>query len=347
MWRRTLWIVLTPLILAGVMILDSGGRVAGLPSEVTELRVGYFATVLHAPAIVGIGEGLFQEALAGVRIVPRLFNAGPTLIEALFAGEIDIAYVGPNPAINAWVRSQWQAIRIVVGSTVGGEAFVVRPDWSPVSPLDYAGRLLGTPQTGNTQDVSLRRYLHDLGVASHGTAEGVKIIAPGNSEVFGMFARGALDGAWLAEPWVTRLIDEASGILWFDASEVYTAYVAVRPQLLDNAPELVEAWLRVHIAVSQRLSNSLPDAAIAVATQLSALWKQHVQPKTVEASLQRVRFTWDVSEDPLVTRADDAFRLGFLGSEAPVVRGIVDRSILDRAVSSLGIVHSVGEMVAK
>lgn len=332
MWRRTLGAVITPLVVAALIVLNSGGRVTGLDGRVSTVRVGYLSTLVNAPAIVGIGEGLFQAALGDVVIDTRVFNAGPALIEALFAGEVDLAYVGPNPAINAWVRSGGKAIRIVAASTVGGSGLVVRSDWEPVQASDFANRRMGSPQTGNTQDISLRNHLRLLGVPTDGSKGAAQITASGNPEVYTLFARGELDGAWVAEPWITRLLRTGHGRLWIDEAHLVTAYVVVRQDFLAAASDLVAAWLQVHVAVSERLNASPRDSAAIVAKQLSELWQQEVPVAEVEDGLQRIRFNWTVSEEAIGELARNAHDLGYLGTRPPDLVGIFDPEPLSRAL---------------
>lgn len=163
-WRRMALAALTPLLAAGLLLLVSGLESEKRGYQRGRVRVGYVASLLNGPVLVGLQEGRFEEALAGVRIESRFFSAGPQLVEAVFAGEIDIAYLGPGPAINAWVRSGGAALRIVASVSKGGSGFIVAEDWSPDSAEAFAGRVLASPQVGNTQDVALRSYLAELGL---------------------------------------------------------------------------------------------------------------------------------------------------------------------------------------
>lgn len=336
MWRRMLWAVLAPLVAAALLLLHSGERATGEATVVTELRVGYVASLLNAPVIVGLVEGHFQQALDDVRIDVHVFGAGPALMEALFAGAIDIAYVGPSPAINAFIRSGGQALRIVAGSAVGGSGFVVTDRWAPGEAENYRGRRIATPQIGNTQDVSLRFHLQSLGVA-HGPGEGaVHIVSVGGPELLSLFVRDAVDGAWVPEPWLTRLLASGGGTLYIHEDELATAYVAVRPQLLSRAPELVEAWLRVHIALSNLLNRNEDEIVASVANALSEVWQQAVSEDEVREALQRLRFDWRVAEADIQALADKAYAVGLLSAARPDVGGIVDDGPLARALASIG-----------
>ena len=174
------------------------------------LNLGFFPNVTHAPALVGVEEGLFAAALGDrVELNTFTFNAGTEAIEALFAEAIDISFIGPNPAINAWAQSEGTAIQIISGSTSGGAYLVVKPEITSVEQL--AGRTLATPSLGNTQDVALRAWLQENGLET--TPEGggdVSILPQSNSTTLEAFVAGAIDGAWVPEPWATRLIEEAA-----------------------------------------------------------------------------------------------------------------------------------------
>ena len=154
----------------GRLRLRRGEHCRAERTPVTELRLGYFANVTHAPALVGLEEGLFEDALGDVEVTTQVFNAGPAAIEALSAGAIDATYIGPNPSINTFIQSGGESARIVAGAATGGAALVVRDGID--SPADLAGTTLATPQLGNTQDVALRSWLADEGFETDTTGGG-------------------------------------------------------------------------------------------------------------------------------------------------------------------------------
>ncbi|MFE5410718.1 ABC transporter substrate-binding protein, partial [Microbacterium sp. NPDC056569] len=173
----------------------------GDAASVSELRLGYFANVTHAPALVGLEEGLFDEALGDVEVTTQVFNAGPAAIEALSAGAIDATYIGPNPSINTFIQSGGESARIIAGAATGGAALVVRDGID--DPADLEGTTIATPQLGNTQDVSARVWLADQGFETDTSGGGdVQITPTENAQTLTLFQDGQLDGAWLPEPWV-------------------------------------------------------------------------------------------------------------------------------------------------
>ena len=193
---------------------------AAAPLEGT-LNLGFFPNVTHAPALVGVENGLFADALGdGVELNTFTFNAGTEATEALFAEAIDITFIGPNPAINAFAQSDGTAIRIISGSTSGGAYLVVKPEITSVEQL--AGKTLATPSLGNTQDVALRAWLKENGYET--TPEGggdVAILPQSNSTTLEAFIGGAIDGAWVPEPWATRLIQEGGGTVLVDERDLW------------------------------------------------------------------------------------------------------------------------------
>ena len=181
------------------------------PAEEVTLRLGYFPNVTHAPAIIGVDTGLFDDALgASTTLETSTFNSGTEVIEALFSGAIDASFIGPNPAINGYAKSDGEALRIVAGTTSGGASLVVREGIE--TPADLAGATLASPSLGNTQDVALRAWLLDEGYATDTSGGGdVSITPQDNADTLAAFQSGALDGAWVPEPWATRLVLEGGG----------------------------------------------------------------------------------------------------------------------------------------
>ncbi len=182
---------------------DDGGSAAG--GEATALRLGYFPNITHAPALIGVNKGFFQEALGSTKLEAKTFNAGPAAIEALFSGAIDATYIGPNPAINGWSQSKGTGLKIIAGSTSGGAGLVVKPTIN--GPADLKGKKIATPQLGNTQDVALRAWLKQNGLNADQQGGGdVSVLPQDNATALQAFAQGAIDGAWVPEPYLSRLV---------------------------------------------------------------------------------------------------------------------------------------------
>jgi NitT/TauT family transport system substrate-binding protein len=272
----------------------------------------------------------------------KVFNAGPSVIEALFAGQLDLSYIGPNPAINGYVKSNGQALRIVAGATSGGAAFVVRPDANITKPEDLAGKKIASPQLGNTQDVALRAYLAAHGLKPTEKAGNVQVIPTENPQILDLFRQGQIDGAWVPEPWASRLIVEGGGELFLDERELWpggdfvTAHIIVSTQFLKAHPDLVKAWLRAHVAVTQwELAN--PDQARQLANaEIKRLTGKALAAEVLDSAWTRLRITYDPLSASLVKSAEAAYTAGFL-KQKPDLSGIYDLTLLNEVLAEQGL----------
>jgi NitT/TauT family transport system substrate-binding protein len=248
------------------MLLLATGPARGQSTRVT-VRAGYFPNVTHSQALCGRAQGRFEQALgSSVRIEWKVFNAGPSVIEALFAGALDLAYVGPNPAIAGYVRSKGEALRIVAGATSGGAALVVRSASGIAKPEDFHGKKVATPQLGNTQDVALRAWLQAHKLKTREKGGDVLVIPIANPDQLTLFLKGEIDAAWAPEPWASRLIQEANARLFVDERDLWpnrqfvTAHLIVRTSFLREHPDVVKNWLRAHIELTEWI-NAKPTEA--------------------------------------------------------------------------------------
>src|SRR2546428_7105604 len=247
-WRITV----LSLILA-LAFVACGSQSSSNSGPVT-LNLGYFPNLTHAVALVGVERGTFQKVLgSNVKLQTKTFNAGPAEIEALFAGDIDIGYVGPNPAINGYVKSHGTALRIIAGAASGGALFIVRPQSHIETPQDLAHKKFATPQLGGTQDVALRYYLQQHGLQTVDKGGTVQIVPTDNPNILTLFKQGSIDGAWVPEPWATRLIVEGNGKVFLDERSLWsngkftTTNIVVRKAFLDQHPDLVNKFLHAHV----------------------------------------------------------------------------------------------------
>jgi NitT/TauT family transport system substrate-binding protein len=314
--QRRLLLASLCLVLAGPPLgCGEGSGVEPAPSVV---RLGYFANVTHAPAIVALEQGWFAEALgAGVRLEPRTFNAGPEAVEALFSEALDLTYIGPNPAINAFAQSEGQAVRIVAGATSGGAALVVQP--SIAKPADLAGKKLASPQLGNTQDVALRAWLKSQGLSANLEGGGdVGVLPQANAQTLETFRAGDIQGAWVPEPWATRLVLEGGGTvlvdersLWPDGKFV-TTHVIVRTKFLEQHPELVAAVLRAHVRAVDFVNAEPAAARELVNAGIAKITGKALPAAVVEGAWKNLTFTVDPIAASLRKSAEDATAVGLL-----------------------------------
>lgn len=296
----------------------SSGDASASAAPVKTVRLGFFPNLTHAPALIGLQEGLFKEALAEqeITVTPTAFNAGPDAVSALFGGSLDIAYVGPNPTINAYAQSGGEAIKVISGSTSGGAALVVKPDIK--SAEDLRGKKLASPQLGNTQDVALRYWLKEKGLVTNTDGGGdVSILPQSNSEGLTAYQSGQLDGAWVPEPWVASyedagakvLVDEKS--LW-PGGKFVTTNIVVRTEFLEQNPEVVKAVLSGHLAALAEIDKD-PKRARDVANQsIQSLTGSSLDPQILARAWDQMTFTPDPMETTLAASAQHAVDVGLL-----------------------------------
>jgi NitT/TauT family transport system substrate-binding protein len=321
-------------------------------SSVKTLHIGYFPNINHAQAVVGFGNGDFQKALGkNVNIQTTVFNAGPSAIEALLAKKIDVTYVGPNPAINGYVVSDGKDLKIIAGASSGGASFVVRNDAGINSPKDFAGKKFASPQLGNTQDISLRSYLIKNGFKTTDQGGNVAVVAVANPDILTLFLKKQLDGAWVPEPWATRLVKEANGRIFLDERSIWpggkfvTANIAVSTDYLKNNPDVVSKLLAAHINETLWINNYKDEAVQAFNTQTKKLTGKAIAEDELKQAFSRIDFTYDPLKLSLFQSANNAYDLGFLakGKPHPDLSGIFDLTILDQVLKSKGLTPIGGE----
>lgn len=303
------------------------------------VRLGYFPNVTHAPALVGVAEGLFQSELGDIPMETTTFNAGTEAIEAMFAGALDISFIGPNPAINAHAQSGGTAIRIIAGSTSGGAALVVKPEI--VKPLDLVGSTIASPALGNTQDVALRAWLQDQGLSSDLEGGGdVSVTPQANSQSLGTFLTGEIDGAWVPEPWATRLVLEGGGEVLVDERDLWpegrfvTTHLIARTEFLDANPEAVAAVLRGLVAAIDRINNDPAGSQQTVNNSIEALTGSALADPVISGAWSNLTFTLDPIASSLRESAKDAEAVGLL--EPVDLDDIYSLEILNGILSLLG-----------
>lgn len=326
--------------LALLALAGCGGPSAGIEGVV---RVGYFPNITHSQAIIGLARGDFAEALGpGTRIETTLFNAGPSVIEALYAGRLDLAYIGPNPAITGFVRSNGEALRIVAGATSGGAALVVRPEAGITALEQLDGRRIATPQLGNTQDVALRNCLAGLGLSPVEQGGTVQVIPTANPQILDLFRQGEIDGAWVPEPWASRLVVEGGGVVLLDERAVWpdsdfvTAHIIVSTPFLTEHRDVVRRWLDAHVEVTIWENENPEEAAALLNSEIEKLTDKALPEQVLSMALSNMRSTWDPVASSLYESARAAWQTGFLDEE-PVLDGIYDLSILNEVLAEKGL----------
>jgi NitT/TauT family transport system substrate-binding protein len=313
---------------------DSGKAEA----ENATLRLGYFPNLTHPQPNIGIENGTFAKALGtNVKLETKTFNAGPAVIEALFAGQIDASYIGPNPAINGFVQSDGKEVRIIAGAASGGALFVVRPAAGINAPADLANKKLATPQLGNTQDVALRAWLKKNGLNAKEQGGNVTVLPAANADTLALFTKGDIDGAWVPEPWATRLVQEAGGKVYLDEKSLWpngdfvTTHIIARPKYLAEHPSVIESLLRAHVEVTDYANTNPAEAKSLLNRSIEKATTAALPVKVLDAAWENFRVTYDPIASSLKKSAEDAFALGFL-ERNPSLSTIYDLTALNRVL---------------
>ena len=336
--------IMAMVTLAGAGVLaacgGAGDSSTSRSGDGTTVTLGYFPNITHATALVGVRKGLFSKHLgSGVKLRTATFNAGPAAVEAIFSGAVDASYVGPNPSINAWAKSHGKAIKIIAGAASGGAALIVKPSIKSVN--DLRGKKIATPQLGNTQDVALRSWLKQRGFDT--TKEGggeVNILPQDNAQTVQTFEQGTIDGAWVPEPYASRLLIEGKGIklvdektLWPGGRFVVTDLV-VRTEFMREHPDLVKKLLAASVESNAHINDNPADAARTADDALKALTGKSLEPDVLAAAFENVTFTNDPIAASLRVGARHAQEIGLL--EPVDLDGIYDLGPLNEVLRAGG-----------
>jgi sulfonate transport system substrate-binding protein len=317
---------------------SSAGSESAAPSGT--LRLGYFPNVTHAPALIGIADGLFEEALGqDVEVEYLPFNSGTEASEALLSGSIDATFIGPNPAINGFAQSNGEAVRIVAGTTSGGASLVVGEGID--SPEDLAGQTLATPSLGNTQDVALRAWLAEEGYETDTSGGGEVTITPqDNADTLAAFQAGDIQGAWVPEPWATRLVNEGGGHVLVDEAELWpdgqfvTTHLVVHPDYLEEHAANVRALIEGLLEAIDVANDDAAAAQTTVNDRIEADTTSRLEDATISGAWAHLTFTSDPIASSLEESKNDAVSVGLL--EDVDLEGIYDLTILNELLEERG-----------
>jgi NitT/TauT family transport system substrate-binding protein len=315
------------LLLLATASCDRSGRTSSGTAK--EVRLGYFANATHAQAVLGVASGDFAKAIAPVPFSTKVFNAGPSLIEALLAGEIDVAYVGPGPALNAQAKTHGQGIRVIAGAADDGVVIVAR-DGSGIEKLeDMKDKKLATPQHGNTQDLAARHYLKDVLHQS----DLANVLPIANAEQAGMMGRGQIDAAWAPEPWGSFLVAQNHAHvvgeekdLWPNKEFTLTVVITT-PDFLADHPDVIEKLLRVHRSWTKRLQEQPEQCVPQLDAALFALTSKKFPAGVLSSSLGHVKFSDEPLQETFQSLADWSSELGFVNGKIDLT-GLIDTTIL-------------------
>ncbi|MFD0685121.1 ABC transporter substrate-binding protein [Actinomadura fibrosa] len=314
---------------------DDGGDKSGAP---TQLKLGYFPNITHATALVGVQKGIFAKHL-GTAPKTATFNAGPAAVEALFSGAIDATFVGPNPSINAWSKSHGKAVHIISGAASGGVALVVKPGINGVQ--DLKGKKIATPQLGNTQDVAVRYWLKKNGLTANKDGSGdVKIVPQDNAQTLQTFAQGEIDGAWVPEPYASRLILENKGkklldekTLWPNGKFVITNLL-VSQEFEKKHPDVVKKLLEGVVEATDYINKNQAEAKTVVNDALTKLSGKPLKQDVLDSAFKEIEFTTDPVASSLTQGAAHAEEIGLL--QKTDLNGIYNLAALNDVLKASG-----------
>jgi NitT/TauT family transport system substrate-binding protein len=327
-------VLTVPALLVSTLLASAcGNGASAAPSAVHELRLGYFPNVTHAGPVYGVASGIYARELGATKLSTQTFNAGPAEVEALFAGALDAAYLGPGPAVNAFLKSKG-AVVIVAGATSGGAELVVRP-----GVTDLRGKKIADPQTGGTQDIALRTYLTSKGLKVDKAGSGdATIYSEDNATTLDQFKAGRIDGAWVPEPWASRLVVEGGGTVLVDEKALWpagrfaTTNLLVRKAFLQAHPDTVKALLRAQVEADKEITADPAKAQTVVNAALKTLTGKSLKPAVIARAFSQIT----VGEDPLAAtlkeEAAHAFATGLV--KQGDLKGIYDLTLLRQVLGT-------------
>jgi NitT/TauT family transport system substrate-binding protein len=337
--------VMTILLIGGFIITPPLSNLAYAQFAQKKIfRLGYFPNINHAQALIGVGNGDFQKVLGNnIELKTLTFNAGPSATEALLANQIDAAYIGPNPTVNGYVVSEGKALKVISGVASGGAVFIVRNDSGIQSTKDFAGKKFASPQIGNTQDVALRKYLHDNGFNTKDKGGNVEVLPIKNPDILTLFLKKEIDGAWVPEPWGEKLVKEGNGRLFLDERSLWpeekfvTANIIVNPEYLKNNPDVIKKFLEAHVNETQWINSHKEEALKTFNFELKKLTGQTIPDDQLKEAFSKLELTYDPLKETLIKSANDAFEIGYLGKIQPDLSGLYDLKILNEVLKEKGL----------
>jgi len=294
-----------------------------------KIRVAFFPSIGHAVPIIGLENGTFENGIGQqIQIETKLFDSGPQVIESMFAGSIDIAYVGPGPVINGFLKSDGRDIKILAGAASGGASFIIKPNSDLNSIENFDGKRIASPQISNSQDVSLRHYLasHNLKPIEKGGT--VFVLNISNPDIYTLFAKGDIDGAWVSEPWATMLVQELDGIRLFNEEKLWpngefaSVLLIARTNYIENNPEIIHDWIKSHEETVSWINTNPDKSKLIFNDFLIDYMGKSLPSKIIDESFSNLIITSDPIKNSVLTFAERADSLGYLGRSGYNLDGI-------------------------
>jgi len=328
-------------ILAGIVVIIVIGIASALYESdqniyENKIRVAFFPNIGHAVPIVGYESGIFGDGLGNKTLIEiKIFDSGPQVIESIFARSIDLAYVGPGPAINGFIKSEHEMI-IISGAASGGASFIVHPNSEINSVEDFSGKKIAAPQIGNTQDVSLRNYLLENGLAPAQKGGSVVIFNIANPDIYTLFVKGEIDGAWVPEPWATIFVQELGGKRLFYEEDIWpnkefaSVLLIGRTDYIEKHPEIIQKWIESHDKTVNWINTNPNKSEVIFNEFMKKTLGEPLPEAIVSESLSNLEITSDPIPESIAIFAQRADSLGYLGRNGYDLQGIFyDSSIME------------------
>ena len=291
-------------------------------AQENKIRVAFFPNVGHAIPIIGIENGIFSSGLGNETLIEtRLFDSGPQVVESLFANSIDIAYVGPGPAINAFLKSNNHNVKILSGAASGGASFIIHPGSKIESVNDFSGKRIAAPLIGNTQDVALRHYLSENGLKPVEKGGSVYVLNVQNPDIYTLFAKGDIDAAWVPEPWATIFINQLGGKRLFFEEELWpnkqfaTALLIGRVDYIEKHPEIIHNWINSHIKTVNWINENPDKTKLIFIEWMKKELGKSIPYEIVSDAFDNLQITSDPIDESILFFAERADSLGYLGRD--------------------------------
>jgi NitT/TauT family transport system substrate-binding protein len=290
------------------------------------IRFGHFPNITHAQGVIAHalsrqGKGWFEERLGpGIEIQWFTYNAGPSAMEAVFAGSLDITYVGQGPALNAHFKSNGEEIRVISGAANAGAALVVKADSPIKAPANFRGKKIATPQMGNTQDISCRAWLKAQGFNVTQTGGDVIVLPTANPDQLGLFQSGGVDAVWTVEPWVTRLEREAQARIFLEDKDIITTWLVSSAKFLSGHRDFAKKIAAANVALTKWIQDHEAEAQKLLIEELKAETKADFPPDAIAQAWKRIKFTTDVPRELIAKAVQDGKDAGFLKGSTDTFR---------------------------
>src|SRR4051812_28791922 len=284
----------------------------------TVLRVGHFPNITHAQGLVAHnlsrqGKGWFEERLGpGIKIEWFVYNAGPSAMEAIFAQSIDLTYVGPGPALNAYTKSNGAEVRLIAGAANGGAALIVQPDQNLKTAADFRGKKIATPQLGNTQDISCRAWLIAGGLKITQLGGDAQVLPTQNPDQLSLFQQKQVDAVWTVEPWVSRLEKESGGKVLVDEREVATTVLVASAKFLGAQRELAKKFSEAHASLTDWMLKNPEEAQKLIKAELLEETRSEMQADLIAQSWKRIVFTAETPRSSIESFMQNSLKTGFI-----------------------------------